>query len=143
MNELEATEAKLKCLKMVEGTGLKWWDVVKVLNRVQFIAPDFSSDEKYYEFALGVVEGKPVWKGDTLWHKHYGQVLVGVGEGVLLGKDNAHCFSWNPPVPKTIMVELTTDDVKFFSTLSTLGIHYPDGRLVASCKKALEYSKCK
>lgn len=92
MNELEATRAKLKCLEMVEGTGLKWSAVVRGKTMILSVPPTFTLDSDEYEFALGIVEGKPVWKGDEV----YINDVKFIAETV-----RAHLASatWNPPKP--------------------------------------------
>lgn len=62
MDELSATRAKLRCLEMVQGTDLSWKDVVRFKDTkhpVRRSLDDYECDT--LEFALGVVEGKPVW----------------------------------------------------------------------------------
>ena len=63
-----------------------------------------------YEFPLAVVEGKPVFVGDELYHSIVGKCRASTDcaeiGGMLIGEDNVRCFSWNPPKPKTVMVEL-------------------------------------
>lgn len=121
MNELEATRAKLKCLEMVEGTGLDWWNVVKIRIKsyvdntsVSCFIPTFNFDFEYYEnatyeFALGVVEGKPVWNGDRLYDST-GCVFTAktIEDGRMHGYITPNIVrvmpielvSWNPPKPK-------------------------------------------
>lgn len=143
MNELKATRAKLKCLEMVEGTGLEWREVVRdrFTKAIYVFYPSFVENDGHYEFALGVVEGKPVWKGDEV-HTINGKHIASGNEADWFW---SQC-SWNPPAPKTIMVELPIEDVEFYSNIKVaelLGTQYPNGRLELACKKALESAKCK
>lgn len=158
MTELEATRIKLKCLELVEGTGLNWWEVVRWENTLskdtfmnECVAARCLSLYPAYEFevALGVVEGKPVWEGDILYHPIYGKVTIRhstrstrylkiVGEsGVEL---LASKFSWNPPKPKTVMVELLVEDAEALA----YGCKCPITDLkrkqhgAEACRKALE-----
>lgn len=138
MNELEATRAKLKCLEMVEGTGLKWWDVIKGVNGRRFSsAATFSLPESNYEFALGVVEGKPVWKGDTLYLPEGLPFRVTEESTLKLNK-----FTWNQPEPKTIMVELPIEIVKRWSVRPAIN-ESTCNNISDACAKALKEAKCK
>lgn len=99
MTRIEALRAELKCREMVLCTELEWWEVVR-LDGVVSNYPDFSYPAACYTFAIGIVEGKPVWEGDKL----YGDL----GESRLA--DNYMIFpgtwSWHPPKQKTVMIEL-------------------------------------
>lgn len=69
-----------------------------------------------YEFPLAVVEGKPVFAGDKLYtstgleyiaHK---SIAFNVSEGAISQ------LYWNPPKPKTVMVELLREDAEFWNS---------------------------
>lgn len=123
MNEIEALRAELKCREIVEGTQLGWWQVVKVKliygsTTTSFIPiMDFKFDKDdyvKYEFALGILEGKPVFEGDELWHNAESSNLIKVNI------DNASAirngwFSWNPPKKKTVMIELSMQAVEYYA----------------------------
>lgn len=138
MNELEATRAKLKCLEMVDGTGLDWWEVITAKGFTESFnaPPEFNLDGSEYIIALGVVEGKPVWDGDTVWFittegAYYRQIATIKHDFKLAG------WSWNPPKPKTVMVELTVEDAEHLSNVygrENSSIHL-------ACRKALEELK--
>jgi len=85
-----------------------------------------------YEFPLAVVEGKPVFVGDKLYDNQ------GVLKTMYATDDRewiANTTSWNPPNPKTVMVELLVEDAK---NLQEYGITW---RISESCRKALEELK--
>lgn len=66
MNELDAVWAKFKCLQMVKGTTLNWKAVVRFKDTKHTITRDIHQYERdSLEFAVGVVEGVPVWKGSN------------------------------------------------------------------------------
>lgn len=125
MNELKATRSKLKCLEMVEGTDLKWWEVVRyaTANARPFVnVINFQFDISDYEFALGVVECKPVWKGDKLWSRFFNKWVIisdQLTDGYLKTNINEYSnvsietLSWNQPKPKTLMVDLPIEYVEW------------------------------
>lgn len=152
MTELESTRAKLKCLEMVEGTKLNWWDVVRFdgCNSGHYLS--FGSDRKY-EFALGVVEGKPVWEGDRLYDST-GCVFTAktIEDGSMCGYITPNIVrvmpielvSWNPPSPKTVMVGLPIEDVEYYASERKLTLAEIEGmidRRALACKKALKNLK--
>lgn len=58
-------------IKMCRGTALEDtpWRMVKQYGEVAFNHPTFDSNIEDYEFAITVIEGRPVFKGDVLSHK--------------------------------------------------------------------------
>lgn len=99
-----------------------------------------ASDAHKYEFPLAVVEGKPVFVGDELYDEYgrkqiaewcKGGVLYASGLGYTLGT-----WSWKPPKPKTVMVELLVEDAEYLKEhfVSCTNIHI-------SASKALENLK--
>ena len=114
-----------------------------------------------YEFPLAVVEGNPVFVGDELYDQAGIKYVAGFAKEqeaiwakpdtpFLYGKsnsgqlyfcqlENAISFSWNPPKPKIIMVELPYADVEYWATFNSLSTHHQkSANLYDSCKKALE-----
>ena len=89
-------EAELR--DMVEGTDVEWFECVKQHGYFFKSSPMFDADYGTYEFALAVVEGKPVFKGDELYFSCNTQSdKVNSGHNLTSG-----CWSWNPPKKKTI-----------------------------------------
>ena len=83
-----------------------------------------------YEFPLAVVEGRQVWAGDTLWHKNYPII-----QHFCVTKDMEN-WSWSPPKPATVLVELSVEDAKYWSNTAV-----GSRQLRAACRKALEEMK--
>lgn len=144
MTELEAARIKLKCLEMVECTELEWTAVIRhkphkepLNNVLDVYCP------QHVETALDIVEGKPVWKGDTLWHCNRKFIADMDLPDYISYMKNPNELSWNPPKPKTVMVELLVDDAKAYVTrlAAVVGLDCADGRLVSACRKALEILK--
>jgi hypothetical protein len=95
-----------------------------------------------YEFPLAVVEGRPVFVGDELYCKDgCKHKIIDVAEdGNLYAGGNDYFtigfMSWNPPKPKTVIVELLRDDAYKFINC---GIECPSYSAVfAALNKALE-----
>ena len=63
------------------------------------------------EFALSIVEGKPVFKGDKLYCDGRKQI-AGVTRFFV---DDGISWSWNPPKPKTVMLEVSIEVAKDIS----------------------------
>ena len=86
------------------------------------------------EFALAIVEGKPVFVGDVLYYKTNDESY-----GIRWYPTNVnHVFdssSWNPPNPRTVMVELLVEDAEALARNSY------SNSVVRSCAKALEELK--
>ena len=138
MTKIEALELELAARKMVEGTKLSWLAAVRHQPTKNSLAYDL---EAYYiehvELALGVVEGKPVWKGDALYCGSTRYTVVST-HGELHGMPIAS-WSWKPPKPKTVMVELLVEDAEaFYAAYGSMHIGYSRGRIARACRKALE-----
>ena len=96
------------------------------------------------EFALAVVEGKPVFKGDELWHGSGSEFTVlrsnattffGESHNSACRWEIANC-SWNPPKPHTVMVELLVEDASYVANVGLVNT-----KMVQACRKALEELK--
>ena len=92
--------------------------------------PSFGCAKKW-QFAIAEVEGKPVFIGDELYHVGYGKQTI--NEVVVLIPKN---WSWNPPKPKTVMVEMLVEDARYVANTGAISLP-----MVAACKKALENLK--
>lgn len=100
MNELEATRLKLKCLEMVEGTSVKWWECLCYLRRystpTMFTREPMLNDRyENYLIALGILEGKPVFSESYVYLPHGLKVKAGDLELSVLFASG----SWSPPKP--------------------------------------------
>ena len=107
-----------RVIDMCEGTTIYPQDCFKYDNSVyskNWIGkPTFEGNPDSYRFALGIVEGRPCFYGDTLYNQHgYGPVRQ---EIFFKLRDTAE-WSWSPPKPKTVMVELLESDAKFWLSL--------------------------
>ena len=99
------------------------------------------------EFALSVVEGKPVFKGDELWHGSGSEFTVlrsnattffGESHNSACRWEIANC-SWNPPKPHTVMVELLVEDAEYIAG-KNYDIHC-ERRIIEAVVKSLEELK--
>lgn len=132
----KAGEANPKCKEEYCGSKVR---CISELN--------FRAAPNIYEFPLAVVEGKPVFEGDELWNvpnnfkfkvKSIENEWCGV-KPCLIGEDNrcgwVEDCSWNPPKPKTIMVELTVEQAELGEKLGLTT------DIASACRKALEAAK--
>lgn len=114
MTEIEKLEAQIRCRKLVEGTDLNWWEVIKVSGKRLNFPPIFDGiDKTCYEFAQGIIEGKPVWEGDLLY-------FTTETTPTKINKNSTirawpKLWSWNLPKPETIMVEFLLEDALSFA----------------------------
>jgi len=96
-----------------------------------------SKDYGCYEFPLAVVEDKPVFVGDELYEETGKKFTVNnaLTKGCF-GENWIKAVSWNPPKPKTVMVELLRDDAEYFSI--GCSAEFRTYNLANACRKALE-----
>ena len=107
-----------RVIDMCEGTAVYPQDCFKYDNSVYSKHwsgnPTFEGNPDSYRFAIAIIENKPVFYGDKLYHNHeYGPVRQ---EICFKLRDTAE-WSWNPPKPITITVELLESDAKFWLSL--------------------------
>ena len=86
-----------RVIKMCEGTKVKPWKCIK--GKGNFYSnfndhPIFKSPPDKYEFAIAILEDKPVFVGDVLFHTLSG-CPVTVNHAVLFSQ-----LSWTKPEPK-------------------------------------------
>jgi len=122
-------------IEMQEKSGIE--PVAKFLSRTRGMTiatlSRLALEERYeYEFPLAVVEGKPVFLGDELYYSKTGALIRAEHCNFEICDKN---YSWNPPKPKTVMVELLVEDAKF---IRDYGI---TSRVTGACRKALEELK--
>lgn len=110
-----------RMIDMCEGTAVKPWWCVK-MDGLQFNdecgKPKFDDNPDAYTFAIAIVEGKPVFKGDELYaynrkliaHSCYNTQKIYLSGGRVLA--DITMLSWNPPKPSTVLVELLLEDAK-------------------------------
>lgn len=106
MTQAELFEEAARVARMVEGTGLKYWECVKYGGQIRTSPLTFVESADNYEFALALVEGKPVWKGDVLYSiiakGHNKFTVEGLDSHGLLHGGGFHTTvnicSWSPPL---------------------------------------------
>lgn len=131
MTKIEALELELNARKMVDGTELDWTDVIQC-EGVKQTCFKFDMPIGTYELALGIIEGKPVWVDSILFDKY------GVSQCAKhISVDYLSHWSWNPPKPKTVMVELRIDVAERFANDEASS----SAHLALACRKALENLK--
>lgn len=140
----EVLEAAAAWMRVCEKAGII--PHAKINGRLwPLVTLGMDGKPKEYEFPLALLEGKEVWVGSELYDGNgkkfiaeefidgyfceAGYSVRGYGFSTL-----AESCSWNPPKPKTVMVELDLDIVEHTARLR------PDisPALTQACKKALE-----
>jgi hypothetical protein len=109
--------------------------------------PNLECSPDTYSFAFAIFEDKPVFIGDELWNvpnnfKFTAARLEGHGDkrciwnGGIAGEIGGYLkdLSWNPPKPKTVMVELLVEDAKDLTRWLSCHSYV---RVADACKKAL------
>ena len=141
MKNYEALELQAKAMRLVEGTEFGWMAAIRLANEIIYDGTyelgGYSAGE--LELALAIVEGKPVFKGDELWKISSGKkYTIASGDGryfsVGYGTVSIEDFSWSPPKPKTVMVELLVEDAE---SLSVLKPYIYSNSIAHACRKAL------
>jgi len=95
--------------------------------------PAFSNPSDW-SFAIAEVEGKPVFFDSILYDRN-GAPYTGFRGYVT---DLCTGLSFNPPKPKTIMVELLVEDIEQLSKQKVTDMCYSIQRVSTSCRQALE-----
>ena len=84
-------------IKMCQGTALEDtpWLCVKCFGIGFHAHPMFYSNIEGFEFAIAVIENRPVFKGDVLFHKQKGiELTVRASDRVFL---NTEDYTWEQP----------------------------------------------
>lgn len=142
-NRADLLIAAGESIKMQEKAGIE--PVCKCNVVIADIADLFFYADANYEFPLAVVEGKAVFAGDELYLGTYNKTVKVSAkhdeyDGLIyshlnsFGNAGFENFSWNPPKPKTVMVELLVEDAD--GLICGLG-----GRVALACRKALGETK--
>jgi len=140
-NRADLLIAAGESIKMQEKAGInlepvcKW---AKNLNKIS--AMKFDQPPHEYEFPIAVVEGKAVFVGDELWYSDI--CVVASSKNTMTYKsDNFvqtpaywHHASWNPPKPKTVLIELPYDFVKEHAEFKE---SFNSKILTDACRKAM------
>lgn len=134
-------EAAAKMMRMCDKAGIPYACKVGGYRNEYAGGLNFRDEPSIYEFPLAIVENRPVFVGDELYSINSGEKLVIQKPFIDPCFTPAWCamVSWNPPKPKTLLVELQYDDVKHFSLCICGGD--TSERLVVACRKALDSYK--
>jgi hypothetical protein len=103
--------------------------------------PEIRSVYSAVEFPLAILEGRPVFVGDELFGKDgCKHKIIGLHVGMLMYEaEDGHFphtyLSWNPPKPKTVMVEMLREDAESFTFSPKSPTH---SRVAQACRKALD-----
>lgn len=138
MKQSELLRKQADMMDMAEKHGIEWKKLIKIrigrtdkYDTFDNYLEECIMDDVDCKFALGVVEGKPVFAGDTLY-------TCGVPYRFRDGDNVCDGFSWNLPKPKTILVELLVEDAEWAANNRS---YFPYARISDSCSKALESIK--
>lgn len=114
-NDMEAEYQRI--IEICKGTTLEEtpWKCVQYLGLTQWLNfgnhPNFKfCNPVHVKFALGVLEGKPVFIGNRFYRKRNGEVIVAISNHhiyIIAGIDGTvseiymsdHSFSWKQPEP--------------------------------------------
>jgi hypothetical protein len=128
-NRADLLIAAGESIKMQELAGIE--PVGKFEGRFSSYLKNYKFDALEWEFPLAVVEGKPVFVGDELYDKNGNKFII------------LDCYarvsfvnlSWNPPKPKTVMVELLRENAEKCANGTVA-----DSRevIILACRKALD-----
>lgn len=155
MKQSELLRKQADMMDMAEKYGItKWSSLVRYRCKNSLFgiwcgkeeAEGFYSQNDY-QFALGVVEGRPVFEGDELYPINFsGKVkVIGINKfdtkyfDVINDKGDTvqlMCLTWNPPKPKTIMVELPIETAEWYAKNTYLNTYQPH-YVAEACRKSL------
>jgi hypothetical protein len=96
--------------------------------------PNYDGNPISYKFPLAVVEGKPVFVGDELYWRGSKTKISEYANGL----DGLQDWSWNPPKPATVMVELPRSEVEYLASFENADCIFDVRSIAKSCRKALE-----
>lgn len=139
----DALRAEAKCRDMVDGTNLDWWEVIKCDGQLWAIpsAPSFNMDVDKYEFALGIVEGSPIFENDSVWFvnadgSYYQQIATPSHDFTLRGWTKTK----PKPKPRTMMVEMLAEDVYNWVRLGSPFNTQLINNVVDACSKSVAHA---
>ena len=136
-------------LEMCEGTKINvnsGYRLVDSSFRDYRYKPQFNLNPELYEVAIGIVDNRPVFIGDELYNHNGGKILASARGFNWYDKEAFNSWlkslSWNPPKPKTAMVELLMGDIEYWSGLHGEYLPPHSRRFYEACRKTLENLKC-
>lgn len=115
-------------IRMCRGTALedKPWLMVKCFGLGFHAHPMFDSNIEGYEFAIAVIENRPVFEGDVLFHKQQGiELTVRASDRVFL---NTEEYTWEQPEPFFRLAGVTMPCPKLYGK-NSFGVCISAGRL--------------
>ena len=94
MNQNDLYIEYARVIQMCKGTALENtpWVCVKIYDGFHS-HPQFNRSPELYKFAIAILEDKPVFVGDSLYHPSGAKWIVG-------DTDDLTGMSWQPPKPK-------------------------------------------
>lgn len=95
MNQNDLYIEYARIIKMCKGTALEDtpWLGVRFNGSEFYGHPRFDTRAKNYQFAVAILEDRPVFVGDSLYHPSGAKWIVG-------DTDDLTGMSWQPPKPK-------------------------------------------
>ena len=107
-----------RVIDMCEGAGIDPRLCWKYSGVIQSCSPLLNGTPEEYEFALAIVEGKPVFEGDVLYFDGTcvaADIVVHRATADYIVDQKGGCWSidklhWTPPKPKTITVTIPRPD---------------------------------
>ena len=95
MNQNDLYLKYAEIIKMCQGTALEDtpWLGVRFNGSEFYGHPRFDTRAKNYQFAVAILEDRPVFVGDSLYHPSGAKWIVG-------DTDDLTGMSWQPPKPK-------------------------------------------
>lgn len=137
MKQSELLRKQADMMDMAEKHGIDDWLCLMRLKMMRHDAvTGFYNPE--YNYALGVVEGRPVFEGDELYFKGIKRIATAGSKIQFPDNFDASGWTWNPPKPRTILVELLVEDAEGTECWYNDGVQ---GRVKIACRKALEAIK--
>ena len=105
MNQNDLYLKYAEIIKMCKGTALedKPWVCVRFNGGEFYGHPRFDTLAKNYQFAVAILEDRPVFVGDSLYHPSGAKWIVG-------DTDDLTGMPWQPPKPKRRIVLEETEE---------------------------------
>lgn len=109
---VELMREYVRVADMCQNTDVKSWECVKFNGAINFTCrhPSFDRNNEYYEFAIAILEDKPVFVGDVVFDKRC-QVTERVSA------DSRICdsdYTWTQPAKKcTFILELNKEEINY------------------------------
>ena len=111
MNQNDLYLKYAEIIKMCKGTALedKPWVCVRFNGSEFYDHPRFDTLAKNYQFAVAILEGRPVFVGDTLYWKTTGEEYIVNSYNKCTSMPLGY-MTWQPPKPKRRIVLEETEE---------------------------------